>query len=185
MHKPVAVLGLLATAVVTGGIALTSSGSAKGLSAVPTSSRATAAVARPMLSRATVAVAAASRTEISTANVTGLGTILVNGEGRTLYIFVPDKHAKVTCLGECAEIWPPMFLSNGRKPVVGRKVKRSLLGSDPDPSVGQRVITYAGWPLYTYVSDSGPGSATGQAIDLNGGYWYVISPSGRVVKKRP
>lgn len=172
MHKPVAVLGVLAAAM-TSGIALTPSGSAVGLTAVPTSSRPTAAAA------------AVRGAEISTTDVSGLGTILVNSEGKTLYIFLPDRHKRVTCLGECAEIWPPMFLSGDRKPVAGKKVKRSLLGSDPDPSVGQRVITYAGWPLYTYVTDSGPGSASGQAINLNGGFWYVISPSGRVIKKKP
>jgi hypothetical protein len=60
-------------------------------------------------------------------------------------------------------------------------VKASLLGSDPDPS-GGRVVTYAGWPLYTYVADGSPGSHTGQGINLNGGLWYVMSPSGSAIK---
>jgi hypothetical protein len=59
-----------------------------------------------------------------------------------------------------------------------------LLGSDPDPS-GGRVVTYNGWPLYTYRSDVELGSGNGQDIDLNGGYWYVIRPSGEPVKERP
>ena len=41
------------------------------------------------------------------------------------------------------------------------------------------MVTYDGWPLYTYAGDVGPGQAAGQDIDLNGGEWYVIRPSGQ------
>jgi len=56
-------------------------------------------------------------------------------------------------------------------------LRASLLGSDPDPG-GGRVVTYHGWPLYTYENDAQPGQATGQAIDNDGGQWYVLRPSG-------
>jgi hypothetical protein len=46
-------------------------------------------------------------------------------------------------------------------------------------------VTYAHWPLYTYVSDTAPGQASGQALNLNGGLWYVISPSGKLITKKP
>jgi hypothetical protein len=71
---------------------------------------------------------------------------------------------------------------SGSKAVGLGGVKASLLGSDPDPS-GGKVVTYAGWPLYTYVADTGPGAANGQAKNLNGGLWYVISTSGQVITK--
>jgi hypothetical protein len=58
------------------------------------------------------------------------------------------------------------------------------VASDPNPSGGQ-VATYAGWPLYTYVSDSSPGTASGQALNLNGGLWYVIAPTGTVIHNKP
>lgn len=120
--------------------------------------------------------------KISARTVRGLGEILVNAQGRTLYTFAPDKHSKVTCKGECAVVWPPLVLRAGEKVTASRGVKRSLLGNDRDGS--KRVITYNGWPLYTYVTDQKPGQATGQGIDLNGGRWYVIGPSGRVIKKK-
>lgn len=120
---------------------------------------------------------------MSTASVNGLGPVLVNAQGKVLYTFAPDNAKKVTCVGACAAVWPPLKLS-GSKPVGSGSVKASLLGSDPNPSGGS-VVTYAGWPLYTYVADSGPGTASGQAINLNGGLWYVISPSGTVIKKKP
>jgi predicted lipoprotein with Yx(FWY)xxD motif len=121
--------------------------------------------------------------QISTGTIPGLGPVLVNAQGRTLYMFVPDKDKKVTCVGSCAEVWPPAFLPKGQKAVASGQVKQSLLGSDPDPAGGQ-VITYAGWPLYTFVSDTAPGKATGQALDINGGLWYVLSPSGQVINTK-
>jgi predicted lipoprotein with Yx(FWY)xxD motif len=116
---------------------------------------------------------------ITTRSVAGLGKVLVDGQGRTLYTFAPDKDKRVTCTGACATVWPPAMLPSGAKPQAAGGVKPSLLGSDPDPS-GGRVVTYAGWPLYTYVSDA-LGGASGQGLNLNGGLWYVISAAGKVI----
>lgn len=120
---------------------------------------------------------------IKTGTVSDLGTVLVDGEGRTLYMFAPDHRRKVTCTEQCAQTWPPVTLPSGAKPVAAGAAKSPLLGSVPDPS-GGRVVTYHGWPLYTYVGDPSSGTATGQAVDLNGGFWYVLRPSGRVVAPR-
>jgi len=121
---------------------------------------------------------------ISTRKLPKLGTVLVNSKGRTLYMFVPDKRKKVTCVRACAAIWPPVKLPKGAKPVASGQAKSSLLGSDRDPT-GGRVVTYAHWPLYTYVADTKAGTARGQALNLNGGLWYVLTPSGKVVRKKP
>ena len=107
---------------------------------------------------------------VSSGTVAGRGTVLVNGQGQTLYTFEPDKHASVTCVGACASVWPPLQLPAGQTPLAAGAVKQSLLGSDPNPSGGQ-VVTYAGWPLYTYVADTSAGTAQGQALNLNGGLW--------------
>ena len=74
-------------------------------------------------------------------------------------------------------------MSSGAKPVASGLVKVSLLGSDPDPA-GGRVVTYARWPLYTYVADRAPGQAKGQALNLNGGFWYALAPSGQVIRRK-
>jgi len=120
-------------------------------------------------------------TKVSSATIAGLGTVLVNAQGKTLYTFEPDKAKKVTCTGGCAATFPPLILS-GTKAVAAGAVKASLLSADPNPS-GGKVVTYAGWPLYTYVADSYPGLVAGQADSFGGGLWYVISPSGAVIKK--
>jgi len=141
-----------------------------------------AAISASAISAATTATA--KTVLISTKKLPKLGTILVNSQGRTLYMFVPDKHKKVTCVAACAAIWPPMKLAKGAKPVAKGPAKASLLGSDPDPA-GGRVVTYAGWPLYTYVADTKAGFAKGQALNLNGGLWYVLAPSGKVIRTKP
>jgi predicted lipoprotein with Yx(FWY)xxD motif len=130
------------------------------------------------------ASSASSTVEISTKSLPGLGTVLVNGQGHTLYSFAPDKHSKVTCVSACAAVWPPVMLASGQRPAASGQAKSSLLGSDPDPAGGQ-VVTYGGWPLYTYVSDVSAGLASGQALNLNGGLWYVLAPSGKQVQKKP
>jgi len=113
----------------------------------------------------------------------GVGTVLVTSSGLTLYMFVPDARHRVTCAKLCTANWPPVKISAGGRLVAGPGVRADLLGSDPDPS-GGRVVTYNGWPLYTYTSDLQPGEDSGQGIDLNGGDWYVMRPSGEPLTVR-
>jgi predicted lipoprotein with Yx(FWY)xxD motif len=121
--------------------------------------------------------------KVGTRKLPKLGQVLVDGKGLTLYMFVPDKRKKVTCVKTCAAVWPPVKLAKGQSAKATGLAKKSLLASDPNPS-GGRVVTYAKWPLYTYVADTKPGQAKGQALNLNGGLWYVLSPSGKVIKTK-
>jgi predicted lipoprotein with Yx(FWY)xxD motif len=108
----------------------------------------------------------------------GVGMVLVNSKGYALYMFAPDHRRSVTCTGACLGTWPPLMLPSGGRLAAGPGVKSTLLGSDAGPA-GVRVVTYHGWPLYTYAGDVKPGQVTGQDGDANGGYWYVIRPSGQ------
>jgi predicted lipoprotein with Yx(FWY)xxD motif len=146
------------------------------------------AISVPVLVGAALASAApqagsARTVVISTRKLPHLGYVLVDSRGRTLYMFVPDKRKKVTCVGACAVLWPPVKLPHGARAVAKGRAKAALLGSDPNPA-GGRVVTYARWPLYTYITDTRPGMATGQALDLNGGLWYVVAPSGKVIRTK-
>lgn len=124
---------------------------------------------------------ATSSVALSTKTLPGVGSVLVNGAGRTLYVFIPDNAKKVTCTGACASIWPPLKVAAGQKPAASGGVDASLVSSDSNPSGGD-VVTYAGWPLYLYVADPSPGTDHGQGINSSGGLWYVIAPSGKVIK---
>jgi predicted lipoprotein with Yx(FWY)xxD motif len=103
--------------------------------------------------------------------------VLTNSAGFALYVFQPDHHQRATCTGSCAAIWPPVLLSPDQRAISGTNVQPSLLGSDSYSS-GRSVVTYNGWPLYTYISDTVAGVAAGQGSNLNGGYWYVMRPDG-------
>jgi predicted lipoprotein with Yx(FWY)xxD motif len=116
--------------------------------------------------------------------IAGAGMVLVTAKGYPLYMFQPDNQRSVTCTGACAGTWPPVKVPGGGSFAAGAGVKGALLGTDPDPE-GGTVLTFGGWPLYTYTGDTAPGQATGQAIDLNGGEWYVLRPDGSPLKPTP
>ena len=118
--------------------------------------------------------ASGSSGTVSVAN-TGLGKILVDSQGRTLYLFEKDSGTKSTCSGGCATAWPPLRASG--KPTAGSGAKASLLGTTPR-SDGKPQVTYNGHPLYGYQGDSNAGDTNGQGINAFGADWYVLSPSG-------
>jgi predicted lipoprotein with Yx(FWY)xxD motif len=108
-----------------------------------------------------------------------LGKILVNAEGRTLYLFEADHGSKSTCTGACAQIWPPLKSSGTPMGIDG--VPASKLGTTKG-SGGASVVTYNGHPLYTYAGDTGAGQATGEGSDDFGAEWYVVSAAGNKVE---
>jgi predicted lipoprotein with Yx(FWY)xxD motif len=143
------------------------------------------ALAVPMSGIAGARHVATSKPTVQTRTIKGLGTVLVNSRGLTLYMFVKDKQKKVTCTSAgCTALWPPVKLRAGQKPTAGGAAKKKLLGSDKS-SAGYRVVTYNHWPLYTYYLDRKPGQATGQRVNNSGGLWYVLSPAGKVITKKP
>lgn len=121
--------------------------------------------------------------EITIGDVKGLGTVLVDGQGFTLYLFVPDDHSSHSlCTGICAVEWPPLILPKGtRRPRAGRGVDPSLLGITTRTD-GSVQVTYNGWPLYLWPDDTSPGQATGQGLNNVGGLWYVVSNQGNPIR---
>jgi predicted lipoprotein with Yx(FWY)xxD motif len=108
-----------------------------------------------------------------------LGKILVDGAGRTLYLFQADKGMASTCNGACAGAWPP--LTTAGKPIAGSGVSASKLGTTKR-SDGTTEVTYNGHPLYTYFGDSAPGQTTGQGSTAFGAEWNVLSAAGNKVE---
>lgn len=109
---------------------------------------------------------------------TSLGTIVVNSRGFALYAFALDTATTSKCTGSCATYWPPL-----KGPVTalpGSNLRPKLLGTIKRPD-GTVQATYNGHPLYTYKADSSPGQASGQGLNLSGGKWYVLAPSGKII----
>jgi predicted lipoprotein with Yx(FWY)xxD motif len=123
------------------------------------------------------------KSEVKVENVSGLGPILVDGQGITLYLFETDKQGSPSrCYDICAIQWPPLLLPKGvAAPVAGPGVQARLLGTAPRTD-GTTQITYNGWPLYYWPPDKRPGKATGQALTNAGGVWYVVNAAGDAVR---
>jgi predicted lipoprotein with Yx(FWY)xxD motif len=109
---------------------------------------------------------------------TGLGKILVDSRGRTLYLFKKDTGGKSRCSGSCAVNWPPL-LATGR-PAAGSGVKASKLGTTRR-SDGKTQVVYNRHPLYRFVGDKKPGNTNGQGLNAFGARWFVVSPAGNQI----
>jgi predicted lipoprotein with Yx(FWY)xxD motif len=132
---------------------------------------------------ATVAVAsgsAASGRATVSVRKTKLGTILVDGQGRTLYDFVKDTKDKSACAGACATFWPPLLTTGKAK--AGTGVRSKLLGTAVRKSGTQ--VTYGGRPLYLYAGDKKAGQTNGQGSTNFGAAWWALAPSGHQITKR-
>jgi predicted lipoprotein with Yx(FWY)xxD motif len=114
---------------------------------------------------------------VGVANET-LGKILVDSQGRTLYLFRRDADTKSTCTGACAIDWPPLRATG--KPTVGGGANASVLATSAR-SDGKPQVTYNGHPLYLFSGDQGPDDTNGQGVNAFGGLWYALSSSGNEV----
>ncbi|MEY9964778.1 putative lipoprotein with Yx(FWY)xxD motif [Streptacidiphilus sp. MAP12-16] len=109
---------------------------------------------------------------------TPLGKILVDGQGRTLYLFEKDTSMSSTCNGACASAWPPYTTSGAPQP--GSGVTAALLGTTARTD-NTTEVTYHGHPLYTFTGDQKPGDTNGQGSKAFGAGWYVVAPNGNKV----
>src|SRR6476646_2673360 len=112
----------------------------------------------------------------------GLGNILVNSQGRTLYLFTRDSGTMSECSGACAVNWPPLKASG--KPTIGSGANASLTSTTSRPG-GSKQVTYNGHPLYLFKGDKSPGDTNGQGLNAFGGSWYALSAAGDKVSKQP
>jgi predicted lipoprotein with Yx(FWY)xxD motif len=121
--------------------------------------------------------AASSVATVSAAN-TSLGMILVDGNGRTLYLFEKDQPNQSACAGACVAAWP-VDQSSGT-PKAGSDVTASLL-STIKRGDGSTQVTYNKHPLYYFARDSQDGQHNGQGVDAFGAKWFVVTPAGGAV----
>ncbi len=92
------------------------------------------------------------------------GTILVDGEGMTLYMFVPDAQGPSTCEDDCLAAWPALT----GPATAGEGVDEALLGTATRPDDGTEQVTYNGWPLYTSPRTPRPATSTARASATTG-----------------
>src|SRR5436190_21150670 len=125
----------------------------------------------------TPAFAKSSKPTVSAAKVAGVGAVLVDSKGKTLYTLT-DAGKAVDCTGQCPTFWPPLLVKAGTKPKAGKGV--SGLGTT---STGQ--VTQGSLPLYRYSGDSKAGQANGESISSFGRVWHVVKTSGGTSSPTP
>jgi predicted lipoprotein with Yx(FWY)xxD motif len=132
-------------------------------------------------SSASAASVAHGSATVNVAN-TGLGKVLVDRNGRTLYLFKKDSGTKSACFGACAANWPPERVT--RKPTVSGGLKASKAATTKR-SDGKPQVTYNGHPLYLFSGDNKAGGTNGQGVNAFGGKWFAVSPAGTQVSGAP
>jgi predicted lipoprotein with Yx(FWY)xxD motif len=170
LRRPlVALVALTAAGMLAAGCGSSSSGSGGSGSGGGLYGGSSAPTTAPSAVAAVATVSAAS---------TSLGTILVDGSGRTLYLFEKDQSDQSACAGACAAAWP-VDQSSGT-PKAGSGVKASMLGTIKRGD-NTTQVTYNQHPLYYYQGDSGAGQQNGQGVDAFGAKWFVVNPAGGAV----
>jgi predicted lipoprotein with Yx(FWY)xxD motif len=148
-------------------------------SAAASAAPSTEASAAPSAATSEAPSAAPSAAAISLALAdTAKGKVIVDGAGRTLYLFTPDEDAKKpTCYDSCAGAWPA-FVSPLGTPTVGEGLdasKVTIVTRDD----GQKQVQYGNYPLYYFSGDAKAGDINGEGLN---GKWFVVSADGEEIK---
>jgi predicted lipoprotein with Yx(FWY)xxD motif len=113
---------------------------------------------------------------------TGIGRILVNSQGHTLYLFKADQGTKSACTGACAGAWPPLLVKG--KPTLGKGIDAALVSMAARPE-GTTQLTYDGHPLYLFAHDQKAGETNGQGVSAFGARWFALNSAGNQVSAQP
>jgi predicted lipoprotein with Yx(FWY)xxD motif len=105
-----------------------------------------------------------------------LGTVVVDADGRTVYVFDKDTagSGKSVCSGDCLAKWPAVTADSESPAVDGVTGDVGTITRDD----GSTQVTLNGMPLYLFAGDSQAGDVTGQAV---GGVWWVVAPDGEKI----
>ena len=128
----------------------------------------------------TEAVAASRGGAVVKLGQSGLGRIIVDSHGKTLYLWGHDKRGKSSCNGTCASAWPPLVTHGKPRAISGARM--ALLGTTRRAD-GRTQVTYHGHPLYYFVEDKRPGQTAGAGLNAFGGRFDPVSASGTALRK--
>jgi predicted lipoprotein with Yx(FWY)xxD motif len=125
--------------------------------------------------------AAGDGTVVAVRQVSGVGTVLVDQAGKTLYSPEQEAHGTIRCTSSCLSFWFPVTVSSahGVPHVTGLG---GTLGTIRRPDDGKTQLTYKGRPLYAFRLDQSPGQAHGNNLtDSFGGtsFTWQAAATGR------
>jgi predicted lipoprotein with Yx(FWY)xxD motif len=161
---------VLASILVSTGLFMAACSSGSNTSAGSATTTTSPATTTSSASSPSTTGAAAANATVSVATDAKFGQILVDSQGRTVYIFDKDTGTTSACTGGCASVWPAVTATG--TPQGGSGVDASKLASAMGQVAGQ--VTYNGHLLYRYVGDSKAGDVNGAAIPG----WHPVTASG-------
>lgn len=151
-----------------GGSGGSSSSATGGAATATTEKAATAPVPPPNAEEGT--------TFVTLGSAPGLGLVLADSEGRTLYAFSSDSGGVPSCYGACEKAWPPLIVGKGApEPSNGASAKKLGIVERRD---GSKQVAYGGQPLYAFSGDKSPGQAEGNGTSEFGGTWTALKGTG-------
>jgi len=106
--------------------------------------------------------------------MSSLGAVLVDAKGLTLYGLTSDSSGTPTCVGVCANVWPPVSVGGASLP-AGLDAKLFSVVSRPD---GSHQLKAGKWPLYTFSGDAKPGDVNGEGT----AGFFAVGTNGKLVK---
>lgn len=145
----------------------------------PTATTAPQATTTPVPATATPVSPTSTAATIKTAAHPDLGTILVDGDGLTLYLRILDEKNVSGCVGGCPQFWPPLLTVGD--PAAEEGANADLRGTITRDD-GTTQVTYNGRPLHYFSNDEGPGDANGQGFGGEHNLWFVVSIYGGPVQ---
>jgi predicted lipoprotein with Yx(FWY)xxD motif len=158
------------TALLIGIVAVLAACSSSGASSAPTAAPSAAAPS------AEASTPAAGGTTLALAD-SALGQIVVDGQGKTLYMFTPDEDQSApTCVADCATNWPALIAAG--TPTAGSGLTAAVSTIARTDGGGDQV-KYGEYPLYYFAADKAAGDTNGQGV---GGKWYVVGADGEPIK---
>jgi predicted lipoprotein with Yx(FWY)xxD motif len=111
-------------------------------------------------------------------SVSKYGVVLPNAHRDSLYILSTEHGTKEVCNAACQQIWVPLMVSPKLKSItIGPGVRGNVGFINRSKTSDQ--VTYNGYPLFTYVSDTGPRQTHGEGIVSFGGTWGLVRASAK------
>ena len=162
---------LVAAVFATAAIVAACSNSGGGATTAPSAAAPSASDA------ASASAGSAAGTGIALAD-SSLGQIVVDGAGKTLYMFTPDEGGTPSCYDDCATAWPPLLADDAASVTAGTGLDASKI-TVVDRTDGGKQVKYGEYPLYYFANDAAAGDTNGQGLNDK---WYVVGADGEPIK---
>jgi predicted lipoprotein with Yx(FWY)xxD motif len=105
---------------------------------------------------------------------TNIGEVLVDSDGKTLYLFANDQGTTTAVSPELQQAWPPLTVESADDVVAGDGVDAGKLEAVQQDD-GKLFVAYNGHLLYRFSGDGEAGQTNGHKV---ANVWFALTPAG-------